>query len=69
MQATPDGIAQLKAGMAALEAQRPLLGDAVVEAALTALREKLAALEGQTSEQQRKLATVLFMDIAGHTAL
>jgi len=70
MQAT-DEITQLQAGIAALEAQRAALGDAVVEAMLGPIREKLAALEAAAdhAEQQRKLATVLFMDIAGHTAL
>ncbi|WP_374688083.1 adenylate/guanylate cyclase domain-containing protein, partial [Promineifilum sp.] len=70
MQAT-DEITQLQAGIAALEAQRAILGDAVVEAMLGPIREKLAALQAQADHaaQQRKLATVLFMDIAGHTAL
>ena len=36
---------QLEAGMAALEAQRASLGDAVVDAAITGLRAKLAALQ------------------------
>lgn len=65
-----DELAQLKASIDALEAQRPSLGDTIVEPALAALREKLAALEGQAQpEQQRKLATILFMDIAGHTQI
>lgn len=61
---------QLEQSMAALEAQRSLLGDAVVEAALGPMREKLAALEAQAQPiQQRKLATILFMDMVGHTNL
>jgi predicted ATPase/class 3 adenylate cyclase len=61
-------IAQLHAAVTALEAQRPILGDAVVETALGSLREKLTALESAAQpEQQRKLATILFMDMAGHT--
>ncbi len=40
---------QLKLAMAAMEAQRETLGDAVVDAALAAFREKLAAL-GQPGE-------------------
>jgi class 3 adenylate cyclase len=76
----------LKQAMAALEAQRTILGDAVVDTALGPMREKLAQLQNQlalaegvqAAEQhqpsasagpQRKLATLLFMDIAGHTAL
>ena len=35
---------QLEQAIAALEAQRGLLGDAVVDASIVALREKLAAL-------------------------
>ena len=73
---------QLEQAIAALEAQRPFLGEAVVEAALGPLRAKQATLEAATPqaarqprkltaqlEQQRKLASLLFMDIAGHTAL
>ncbi len=66
-----DEITRLKASMAALEGQRPVLGDSVVEPALAALREKLAALQAQTAQsvQQRKLVTILFADISGFTAL
>ena len=61
-------IQQLMAGMAALEGQRPVLGDAVVDASVATLRAKLAALQAQP-DQQRKLATVLFADVSGFTAL
>ena len=48
-------IDQLKTGMAALEAQRAILGDAIVDSALGPMREKLAALEAQSrADQQRK---------------
>jgi predicted ATPase/class 3 adenylate cyclase len=61
---------QLQAAIAALESQRPTLGDAVVDAALRPLRDKLAALESRNpTAQQRKLATVLFADVSGFTAL
>lgn len=61
---------ELTAAMAALEAQRPILGDAVVDAALGPMREKLATLEAQTTpNQQRKIATILFADVSGYTAL
>jgi len=61
---------QLEQAIAALEAQRSLLGDAVVNAAIGPMREKLKALVTQEApEQQRKLVTILFMDIAGHTQL
>src|SRR5262245_9324563 len=62
----------LQQAIAALEAQRSLLGEATVEAALSPMREKLTALQrnlARQPRQQRKLATLLFMDIAGHTAL
>ena len=41
-------IDQLKTGMAALEAQRAILGDAIADSALGPMREKLAALEAQS---------------------
>jgi predicted ATPase/class 3 adenylate cyclase len=59
---------QLEQAISGLEAQRAILGDAVVEPAIAALRHQIAALEPAPA-QQRKLATILFMDIAGHTAL
>ena len=63
-------IEQLEAGMAALEAQRGALGDAVVDAALISMRQRLAGLRAQARPaQQRKLATVLFADVSGFTAL
>ena len=61
---------QIEQAIRALEAQRTLLGDAVVDAAISPMREKLASLEAQEMpEQQRKQVTLLFMDIAGHTQL
>jgi len=61
---------QIESAIAALEAQRALLGDAVVAVAVAPLQEKLAARrhrEGAT--QQLKTATVLFMDVVGSTQL
>lgn len=68
---TPDErIAELRNAIAALEAQRAVLGDALVNAALEPMREKLVVLEAATApEAQRKLATVLFADVSGFTAL
>lgn len=57
------------AAMAALEAQRDVLGGAVVDVAIAALREKLAALEAPAAEQKLRQVTVLFADIVGSTAL
>jgi hypothetical protein len=72
-------ITQLKNAIAELEAQRSILGDEAVEAALVPSRKKLAALEAQagTAEQKspqiptrlRKLVTLLYMDVVGSTAM
>ncbi len=53
--------------MAALQAQRPVLGDAVVEAALAPLRAHLAALAAPV--QELRLVTLLVLDVAGSTQL
>ena len=42
---------QLRHSMVALEAQRTVLGDAVIEPALVGLRQQLAALEAQQQTQ------------------
>ena len=60
--------ARLRQAMAALEAQRGLLGDAVVELALAPLRQQLAGIE-QASPLRRAQVTVLFADIVGSTAM
>lgn len=62
---------QLEAAIAALEAQRTLLGDAVVDAALGPMRDKLETLRSQTRSHQQKLkaVSVLFVDIVGSTAM
>lgn len=63
----------IEQAIAALEARRALLGDAVVDTALAALREKLAALAGAGDRaapaEERKHVTVLFADIVGFTAI
>ncbi|HNR45599.1 MAG TPA: adenylate/guanylate cyclase domain-containing protein [Anaerolineaceae bacterium] len=69
-----DEIRQLEEAIAALEAQRPVLGDAVVELALDSMLQKLATLkagqgEAEHEAQQRKMVTVLFADLSGFTAL
>lgn len=61
---------QLEQAIAALEAQRDSLGAAVVEAAVGALREKVAALDTAVAQvEQRKLVTILFSDLAGFTQM
>src|SRR5215203_1138538 len=64
---------QLEQAIAAIEAQRAMLGDAVVEAMLAPAREKLAALRqaavSRTLVEQRKLMTILFADVSGFTSI
>lgn len=62
---------QLDATIAALQAQRALLGDAVVDTALAPLLRERAALRsaGITAEQQLKQVSVLFVDVVGSTAI
>ncbi len=60
---------KLEHAIATLEAQRGLLGDAVVETAIGPLREKLTALATNQVNEQRKLVTVLFADLVGFTSL
>ena len=64
-------IEQLEQAIAALEAQRAILGDAIVETALGPLQEKLAGLraKGSPEAQQRKLISVLFADVSGFTSM
>ncbi|MFN2138625.1 MAG: adenylate/guanylate cyclase domain-containing protein [Candidatus Promineifilaceae bacterium] len=64
---------QLQQAISHLESQRSILGDAVVDAALAPLREKLSAQEEpalETAETgERRTVTVLFCDTVGSTAL
>src|SRR5512133_2513721 len=71
-------IAKLEQTILALESQRSVLGDSVVETAIGPLRENLQALRsasGVASQapvaetQQRKIITVLFADIPSLAAL
>jgi class 3 adenylate cyclase/tetratricopeptide (TPR) repeat protein len=69
-------IEQLKNTITEMESQRALLGNDTITAALIPLKEKLAMLEAQVEPpdpvqptQQRKLATILFMDMAGSTEM
>src|SRR5258706_37803 len=71
--AHPNDRELLEKAIAALESQRFLLGDEVVDIAMTALREKLVSLDTDTRAvrvpQQRKLVTILFADMSGFTAM
>jgi class 3 adenylate cyclase/tetratricopeptide (TPR) repeat protein len=62
---------QLEQAITMLESQRAILGEAVVNAALAPMREKIALLRAQrtTTEQQRKQVAVLFADVSGFTAM
>lgn len=65
-------IEQLEQTMATLESQRALLGDAVVENALAALRQQIATLKtqiGAAPNEERRIVTILFADIVGSTSL
>jgi class 3 adenylate cyclase len=60
-------ITLLERALAAQESLRPTLGDAAVEAAITAIRAQLDALRGEQAE--RRQVTVMFCDLVGSTAL
>ncbi len=62
---------QIEAGLAALEAQRGVLGDAVVELAAAPLRARLEALLAQqaAAQQHLKQVSVMFVDTVGSTAM
>ncbi len=62
-------IEQIRQAMIALEAQRSMLGDAVVDASMNALKKQLAELEADQSREQRKLVTLLFADLVGFTSM
>lgn len=65
----------IETAIAALQAQRALLGDAAVDAGLAVLRDKLVASRADTAhrahetQQQLRQVTVLFLDIVGSTEL
>ena len=68
---------QLEAAIAALQAQRAVLGAALVDAALAPLRERLAILGGEAcacadatgAAPSLKQVSVLFLDVVGSTRL
>ena len=73
MSTVADDRQQLERAIAALEAQRDTLGDAVADMALAPLRERLGAsarpAPAPSLEGERKLVTVMFADLSGFTAL
>ena len=62
-------ISELQHAIETLEAQRGLLGDAVVNAALSPMRDRLRHLQAQTATEQRRLVTILFADLVDFTVL
>ncbi|HUV28603.1 MAG TPA: adenylate/guanylate cyclase domain-containing protein, partial [Anaerolineales bacterium] len=62
---------ELKNAIATLESQRAVLGDAVVEASISALHKQLAELERETEppDRHKKLVSMLFVDIVGSTSI
>lgn len=67
----PGSPEQIAAAIAALEQQRAVLGDAIIEVALAPLRRELAALQTaqNTAQQQLKQVSVLFVDVVGSTSI
>ncbi|WP_068862225.1 adenylate/guanylate cyclase domain-containing protein [Erythrobacter dokdonensis] len=66
--------ASIRQSIATLEAQRDVLGPAVIEPAIKALQQQLAALQARQQpavdeDAERKVVTVMFADISGFTAL
>jgi class 3 adenylate cyclase/tetratricopeptide (TPR) repeat protein len=64
-----DKLAAIEGAIAALEAQRGLLGDSVVDTAIQPLVEQRALLADRPAVEQRKLVTVLFSDLVDFTVL
>ena len=63
---------QLESGIAALESQRSLLGDVVVDASVSGLRARLAAFSAPgpaEPAQTLKQVSILFLDAVGSTTL
>jgi class 3 adenylate cyclase/tetratricopeptide (TPR) repeat protein len=65
----PGDLAAVERAIAALEAQRTVLGDDVVETALAPLRERQGQLLSGQRGEQRKLVSVLFADLVDFTVL
>ncbi len=60
---------KIEQSITALESQRAILGDMVVETALAPLQDKLKTFAQPAAQQQRKYVTVLFADVSGFTAM
>ena len=64
-----DDLSSVDRAITALESQRDVLGDDVVETALRPLRERRRTLQARLAGEQRKLVTVLFADLVDFTVL
>ena len=61
---------QLEEAIAVQESLRGTVDDAIIDATIATLREKLAVIEASpVPDQQRKLISLLFTDIAGSTTI
>lgn len=61
---------QLEQAIKTLEVQRPMLGNAVVDPAIAALRRQLAGLYPRSEPvQERRLVTILFLDVVDSTRM
>jgi class 3 adenylate cyclase len=59
---------QLREAIEALESQRTILGDQVVDSSIAALEKEIAGLR-PTFTDERKLVSILFCDIVGSTSM
>ena len=60
---------QLKQAIQAQENLRGSVDDSIIEIAISTLRQQLATLESSEKEQQRKLVTLIFVDVVESTKL
>ncbi|HPA27745.1 MAG TPA: adenylate/guanylate cyclase domain-containing protein, partial [Acidobacteriota bacterium] len=61
---------KLEKAIETLESQRSILGDVAVDTSISALKDKLKALDpAQADQEQRKQVTILFADISGFTSM
>ncbi|MHA2501573.1 MAG: adenylate/guanylate cyclase domain-containing protein [Candidatus Kariarchaeaceae archaeon] len=66
-----DKVKELENAITALEAQRSVLGDRVVDPAIQAMRHQIQELRSEVIEpdKQRKIMTIVFVDVVGSTNL
>ena len=61
-------IKELQQAIKALDAQRPVLGDQVVDSSIAALKKEIDGLR-PTFTEERKLVSILFCDIVGSSSM